>query len=372
MYLANMAGVAKMVRNQPALFNCAVSNLSHRLLYSLDAVGLSERCHAPELLTVMVTDRCNLSCRYCHYANTDQSGYHLNQVRDLSPALFRKLIDETPGRPIVGFTGGEPLLHPHIGELIAYAKKKKHVCTLTTNGWFLAERGQEISEAGLDILVVSVDGPEEIHNAVRGKNSFARLRAGIEFMQGLADRPALLVSTAISDINFDQLIHAYQMARDWQVDGLNIQHLWMQTDEMTDSFQSQFSILSPDHVLWSINISQIETGVLADQLEQLRRESWGDPFIFMETPYLNRDEIDTWYRHPDKIVKYETVRCAWARFKVWSDGKVKPCRDWEVGDLNEQSAGEIWHGEGYSSFRRLLAREDILPICYRCCMIAHR
>jgi MoaA/NifB/PqqE/SkfB family radical SAM enzyme len=367
-----MAGILKMIRKHPALLDCAVGNLSHRFRFRLDAEGFSKRCHAPELLTVMVTDRCNLRCRYCHYANTDQIGYQLNQVSDLSSELFRRLIDETPGHPVVSLTGGEPLLHPHIGDLIAYAKKKNHVCTLTTNGWFLAQKGQEISEAGLDILVVSMDGPEEIHDAVRGKNSFARLRAGIEFMQGLSDRPALFISTAISDFNYDQLLHNYQMVRDWQVDGLNIQHLWMQTDEMIDSFQSQFSILSADHVRWRVNISQIETDILADQLEQLRRENWGNPFIFMETPYLNREEIDAWYRQPDQMVKYETVRCAWARLKVWSDGKVKPCRDWEVGNLNEKSAAEIWHGEEYQKFRILLEREGILPICYRCCAIVHR
>lgn len=372
MYTANIRGILKMIRRNPRLIEKTTKNLSHRLYFHLAAERMNGWCHAPEILTVMVTDRCNLRCRYCHYANTDQQGFHLNHARDMSSTIFQKLIDQTPGNPFVSFTGGEPLLHPEIGEFISYAKQNNRLCTLTTNGWFLAERAEEISRSGLDILVVSVDGPEEIHNAARGKNSFARLRAGIAAINAQPNRPALFISTVISDVNYNHLLTTYQFVRKWQVDGYNINHLWMQTDESIESFASEFSILSPDRVLWQVNISQIDPDVLADNLELLRKKSWGGPFIFMESPYLNRAEISTWYRHPDQMVKYDSVRCAWVRFKVWSDGKVKPCRDWVVGDVNQQSVEEIWSGAEYQDFRKVLAKQKILPICYRCCMIAYR
>ena len=179
MYLANIRGAMKLVRNKPQLLSVAATNLSHQLIHRFGASKLNGWSHPPEVINAFITDICNMGCRECHYANSDKPGFNLNLVGHMQPHLFRKFMDEIPGRPVVSFTGGEPLLHPQIFELIEYAKDKGRVSTLVTNGWFLEDKVEGLCGTRLDLLSVSVDGPAETHNRIRGKNSFERLEKGL-------------------------------------------------------------------------------------------------------------------------------------------------------------------------------------------------
>jgi MoaA/NifB/PqqE/SkfB family radical SAM enzyme len=372
MYLANLKGIAKLVRKNPALISVASANLSHQLFNSLGGRKLKGWSHAPEVVNVFVTDRCNLRCRECHYAYTDTPGFKLNQVGDMHPDIFYKLINEVPGKPLLSFSGGEPLLHPQVGEFISAAKKKGFICSLVSNGWMLADRAQEICDTGLDVLTISVDGPKDTHNSVRGRNSFERLEKGLERLLQISSRPLIFISMAISDLNYDKLIPTYDLVRRWGVDGLNFNHLWMQTDEMVQQLDTQSIFFTGDHVGWKVNNDNIDVNLLADELDEIRARSWGGDFLVVESPYFNRQEMITWYREPTKPVKHNNVRCGWIRMKVWSDGKVKPCRDWDIANILDEHVGDIWNGPTQKHFRKTLAEKGMLPICTRCCFIAHR
>ena len=286
--------------------------------------------------------------------------------------LYCKVVNEVPGNPIISITGGEPLLHPQVAECIAYAKANERFCSLVTNGWMLAKRASDLCEAGLDILTVSLEGSQDTHDSIRGDGSYERIVSGIEMVLRQPERPIVFISMAISDMNFDQLESTYDLAKSLDVDGMNISHLWMQTDEMVHAFNAKFSLFPADEVAWEIKPDMVDVGVVADALEAIRRRNWGSSFVLSEAPFLERDEISGWYQVPERMVKYETVRCGWIRFKIWPDGKVKPCRDWEVGDISQDHAMDIWNGRQYREFRQSLATHGMFPICTRCCLIAHR
>jgi MoaA/NifB/PqqE/SkfB family radical SAM enzyme len=182
----------------------------------------------------------------------------------------------------------------------------------------------------------------------------------------------VIISIAISDLNYDKLIPTYELARSLGVDGFNVNHLWMQTNNMVKDYNAQPHIFPADLVEWDVRPEMIDVENLATGLEAIRRRNWGSKFLLSEAPYLNRDEIAMWYRYPELPVKYQTVRCGWIRYKVWPDGRVKPCRDWEVGDINQQHVMEIWNGDEYQEFRQALSTQGMLPICTRCCQIAVR
>ena len=137
MYLANFRGALKLLRRKPQLLSVAATNLSHQFTHRVANGKLNGWSHPPEVINAIVTDICNMSCRECHYANSDKPGFSLNLVGHMQPHLFRKFMDEIPGRPMVSFTGGEPLLHPNIFDLLTYAKQKSRVSTfrvLSTGG----------------------------------------------------------------------------------------------------------------------------------------------------------------------------------------------------------------------------------------------
>ena len=64
-------------------------------------------------------------------------------------------------------------------------------------------------------------------------------------------------------MSFDQLHQTYELAKDWGVDGLSINHLWMQTDEMSSELNEHYSIFAGDHVGWKINNDAIDVDYLS-------------------------------------------------------------------------------------------------------------
>ena len=69
------------------------------------------------------------------------------------------------GTAVVAFSGGEPMLHPDLDELIRHIRRRGMMAGLITNGYFLVpKRIEELNAAGLDFLQISIDNiePDEV------------------------------------------------------------------------------------------------------------------------------------------------------------------------------------------------------------------
>lgn len=146
---------------------------------------LKERSQKTKLMTLEVTERCNLRCKYCVY--NDHGAYRSFGDKDMSFDVAKKAIDylakHSDKELYLSFYGGEPLLKfGLIKQCVSYAKsviskKKKLRFSLTTNATLLTP---EIADyfASVDdfVITVSLDGPEIIHDENRvycnGKGSF--------------------------------------------------------------------------------------------------------------------------------------------------------------------------------------------------------
>ncbi len=371
MNIGNVFGSLKLAQQHPQLIRPFSQHVRHRLTHPLTKNG-NGRVHAPEQITIIVTDMCNLRCKMCQYAYSSSAGYQLNQAGRMPPELFYKVMDELAGYPVISFTGGEPLLHPQIADFIAATTKKGLLSTLTTNGWLLAKRAHALCQAGLDVLIISVDGPEPAHNMIRGGKSFARLAAGIQTIRSQENCPILFINMTISNHNYGQLVTVYEQAKAWGVDGLNFNHLWMQTEEMIIDMQQQFPHFAADEVAWQVQPGAVEVSKLADQLEIIRQRNRAETMLVTELPKLSRADMFTWYQQPVQFVKYHSTRCAWTRMKIWPDGRIKPCREWAAGSVADQPLMEIWQGAAFQRFRALLAERRTIPLCSRCCYMTHR
>lgn len=109
-------------------------------------------------LRISVTDRCNLRCIYC----MPEEGIRLTEREKIlqEPEILRicRVMAEL-GITKIKITGGEPLVRSHIPDLIRQIKEISGIekVTLTTNGILLKEQMQELAEAGLDSLNISLD-----------------------------------------------------------------------------------------------------------------------------------------------------------------------------------------------------------------------
>jgi MoaA/NifB/PqqE/SkfB family radical SAM enzyme len=122
------------------------------------ARGLVDTAH-PLLVQIIPIRRCNIDCGYC------------NEYDKVSPPvpteLMKGRIDKLAalGTSVVAFSGGEPMLHPDLDELIAHIRRRGMMAGLITNGYFLVpKRIEELNAAGLDFLQISIDNiePDEV------------------------------------------------------------------------------------------------------------------------------------------------------------------------------------------------------------------
>jgi len=120
----------------------------------------------PLIVNILLTYRCNLHCDYCEV--WQQPGDEMDTDQIL------RLIDEIAeaGTERLSLGGGEPMLRRDVGTIINHAKQRSLTVNLVSNGRGIPRRIDEL--AGLDFLAVSLDGPAEIHDQVRGKGAFKR------------------------------------------------------------------------------------------------------------------------------------------------------------------------------------------------------
>jgi MoaA/NifB/PqqE/SkfB family radical SAM enzyme len=88
------------------------------------------------------------------------------------------------GYQVVSFSGGEPFLYSGLLEVLQHAKSLGLRTSVTTNGYFLQPRRLEALRDFVDVLAVSLDGPPELHNRLRGSpRAFDRLCAGLKSLR---------------------------------------------------------------------------------------------------------------------------------------------------------------------------------------------
>jgi MoaA/NifB/PqqE/SkfB family radical SAM enzyme len=144
---------------------------------------------SPMLAYVKVTKRCNLDCGYCpwHTAPHDFTGeLTTSEWKEKLNALLAR------GAKILIFEGGEPTLRRDLQELLDYAHSGGAFTVLATNGT------TEMHRFSPSAFTVSLDGPEPVHDAVRGPGTFQRTLNNIANHTG---RERLVVITVISRTN---------------------------------------------------------------------------------------------------------------------------------------------------------------------------
>jgi MoaA/NifB/PqqE/SkfB family radical SAM enzyme len=121
----------------------------------------------PLIVSWAVTYRCNGTCAYCSLPGTSSEEAGTAQALALIGELARL------GTRVLVFTGGEPLLRDDIGDLLREAKRRGLTTGLNTNGSLVAPRLAELS--GVDKVTLSLDGPQPVHDAVRGASAYGNV-----------------------------------------------------------------------------------------------------------------------------------------------------------------------------------------------------
>ncbi len=160
-----------------------------------------------------LTEGCNLACRHCWIAPKFQGGG--KSYPSLSVELFESIIQQAKllGLTGVKLTGGEPLLHPHIRELLAIVRREDLGLTVESNGVLCTpELAEDLKSCKNTFISVSLDGANaETHEWMRGVDgSFEAALQGIRNLVSVGFRPQVIMS--IVRRNRDQMEAVVRLA----------------------------------------------------------------------------------------------------------------------------------------------------------------
>ena len=198
----------------------------------------------PERIDIELLHNCNLSCEMCSFVPGNEiNKYFSNQFRskhekkDEYPELSdwdRFFKDVSSFFPIINLSGGEPLLHPDFFNILKIIKKYKLINSMTTNATLITDEiAEKLVLSGIESLVISIDGDEEIHEKIRKvKGSFQKTLNGIKLINKFKKQyksitPRIVINSTISWLNFSDLSFAeklYPMIKPYK---WNFSHLFL-------------------------------------------------------------------------------------------------------------------------------------------------
>lgn len=275
----------------------------------------------PGLCNIAVTNSCNATCDFCNFA---RGKVPASNLRWIDKGKFAAALDLLYARNIryVSFFGGEPLLHPHLADMIAIAAAKNMGQAVITNGWLLPQLVDKLAEAGLKTVYISIDaGTITAHEASRGLDGLCRrIRTATSRMPELGITP-------IAQVTMSKLIDGYR----------TLVPLLRDLGFSAVAFSYPQSVrLGSSSLAWSaesrlVNFTKDELAAAFDSIDDLRRE------FHVNNPRASIADMKRHlYGEPEKFVcygGYKSFYMDWNydlwRCDAWSQ---RMCSVWDFAD----------------------------------------
>ncbi|MDP9172225.1 MAG: radical SAM protein [Acidobacteriota bacterium] len=300
--------------------------------------------------------RCNCRCLMCDIWKRDS-------VQEISREQFDRQLEsiERLGVEWVVFSGGEPLMHSGLFYFCSELRRRNIRVTLLSSGLLLARHAHDICEFADDVIV-SLDGPREIHNAIRRvANAFGLLAEGVDKIRSIRSSFPITARCTVQMRNCTQLTAAVASARSLGLNSIS----FLAVDVHSTAFNhAALPVLGAGdpvaldaHAIECLD-GQIETLIAAGECGQFVRE----------TPAKLR-AIARHFRCCLGAAERVSPVCnaPWTSAVIEADGSVRPCFFHPAsGSLSAtQDLYQLINGAEATGFRERL---DIATneICRRC------
>lgn len=288
----------------------------------------------PYSISIEPTTACNLRCPECPSglrAFTRPTGL-------LEKEFYQKTIDELASHLLylILYFQGEPYLHPHFFDLVAYASQKNIYTATSTNAHYLHEKNaQKTLDSGLDRLIISIDGTtQETYEQYRIGGSLEKVIRGTETLldlrkKGNYHKPYIIFQFLVVKPNEHQIEEVKHLAKNLGVDKV------------------------------------------AFKTAQIYDYENGSPLIPTNGKY-SRYALQNNGKYAIKNALLNQCWRMWQGCVITWDGKIVPCcfdknASHQLGNLQEKILREIWQSEAYQNFRqKLLNSRKEIDICQNC------
>jgi Fe-coproporphyrin III synthase len=310
------------------------------------------------ILLLNIHSQCNCRCVMCDiWQRKDGSE---SRAADLEP--HRESIRRLGVKQVV-LSGGEPLLNRELDAICRFFRGLDVRITLLTTGLLLNKKA-DIVAAGFDDIILSIDGPPEVHDRIRRvSGAFQVIQKGV--LEVRARRPGMPIScrTTVQKLNHTHLRATVSAARSLGLDSIS----FLAADVSSAAFNREQPWTQQRQDEISLNRGElIELEEEIELLIQTHREDIDKGFIAEGNAKLRR--IGTRFRERIEGTPPKSPICnaPWVSAVIEVDGSVRPCFFHPpIGNVRQHTLEQAINSEMALSFRsRLKIASD--PVCQRC------
>lgn len=263
----------------------------------------------PFFVQLMPTSRCNLNCLYCFGQFHEREGAHFPRENLL------RVIDGLAelGTRFILITGGEPMMYPHIIEIIRRIGKHKIEILLGSNGLKIAERIDELEP--VDTFSFSLDGPRELHEYYRGPGSYQVAMKAIRTVRERGKRVQLQYTMTRDLVDSFQYVNNIAEELGCFI-GINF---------LRPQRQAEGSVVNPDEA----STQEIEEFIYYLIKTRPKALPYPTPLLRRVSNWPYGYERDVIIRKED-IQGYDPIPCSAGKFMIAIDNKgdMYPCAKW--------------------------------------------
>jgi MoaA/NifB/PqqE/SkfB family radical SAM enzyme len=321
-------------------------------------VQLASELTSMPILILNIHSHCNCRCIMCDIWKRETH----EQVKVADLDRHRASLRNLGVRQVV-LSGGEPLLHSDLRALCDFFRQENIRLTLLTTGLLLLKRANDVSTL-FDDVIVSIDGPREIHDAIRRvKGAFDVIVQGVAAIHEQNPGIQIACRTTVQKANHRHLRATATAAKRFGFDSIS----FLAADLTSEAFNRP--LVWPGERQSEIALTAREIAELEDEIEQLIVEHADD----IRRKYIAESE-EKLRRIPRRFHEHlghaspESPICnaPWVSAVIEVDGSVRPCFFHRpVGSITASTLEEVVNGMTARLFRQTLSlREN--PICQRC------
>ena len=316
------------------------------------------RIRSLPVLVLFPHNRCNCRCVMCDI-------WRLRQVREITASDLEQYREEFRALGVcwIVLSGGEPLMHSDLAGLCRVLRRDGVRITILSTGILLKARVRLVADS-IDDVIVSLDGPPEIHDRIRSlPHAFSRLADGVKALRELRPEIPISARCTVQKLNRSSLRATVTAAR-----ALNLNTLSFLAADLDSSAFNRSEPWPPDRQQ-EVMLDANEVDELNAEIEALIRESAADiasGFVVESAPKLRRITIH--FRAHLGQVPFMAPKCnaPWVSAVIESDGAVRPCFFHPpLGHLAGHTLQNVLNSDHAIRFRRQLEISTD-SICRRC------
>lgn len=319
----------------------------------------THRISALPIVILMPHSACNCRCVMCDIWKDNKNLKQLTKqdITDLLTSL-KKL-----GTRRVVMSGGEALLNTNFFKLCEILKNENIKVSLLTTGLSIKNNADQLLQ-WVDDLVVSLDGDEAMHDAIRNiPNAFKKLKEGVEHIKALDPAYRITARTVIHRLNFRNWPAIINAAKGMGIDQVS----FLPADVSSHAFNRQTAWSEPKQ--HEVLIQEKELDELGEIVIKLIND-YSDDF---ENGFIaeSMDKIEDIYHYYAAFYglnpfPYKRCNAPWVSTVVEADGSVRPCFFHDtMGNIRDNSLADILNTKEAIEFRRTLDM-SVNPTCVKC------